>query len=99
MKNIKSFEQLNEGTMISKRNMDLAEFKSQGSFFNREPHSNSSPTHGITMAELNEERKNDLEREIDNVLMRYKPKMDAGEIHTALEKTAERWFKKYMFNK
>lgn len=32
-KTIKTFSQLNEGTLISKRNMDLDSFRSQGSFF------------------------------------------------------------------
>ena len=80
MKNLKSFEQLNEGTMISKRNMDLAEFKSQGSFFNREPHSNDSPVHGKSMSELNEDRSNDLQREMTNVIERYKTKMTPSAI-------------------
>lgn len=80
MKNIKSFEQLNEGTMISKRNMDIDEFKSQGSFFNREPHSNDSPVHNKTIEELNEDRADDMEREMENVIMRYKTKMTVPQI-------------------
>lgn len=88
MKNIKTFEELNEGTMISKRNMDLDEFKSQGSFFNREPHSNDSPAHGISIEELNEDRANDLEREITNVLTRFKTKMDKKAICVVLDKLA-----------
>ena len=90
MKNIKSFEQLNEGTMISKRNMDLAEFKNQGSFFNREPHSNDSPVHGKSMNELNEERSGDLERELTNVITRYKTKMDPEAIFDVLDLLANR---------
>ena len=85
MKNIKSFEELNEGTMISKRNMDLDEFKSQGSFFNREPHSNDSPVHGKSIQELNEDRANDLERELTNVITRFKTKMDKKSISDVLE--------------
>ncbi len=90
MKNIKTYEQLNEGTMISKRNMDLAEFKNQGSFFNREPHSNDSPVHGKSITEINEERKGDLERELTNVITRYKVKMDPEEIYDVLHLLAER---------
>lgn len=90
MKNIKSFEQLNEGTMISKRNMDLDEFKSQGSFFNREPHSNDSPVHGKSMNELNEERAGDLERELTNVITRFKTKMDPEAIFDVLDLLANR---------
>ena len=85
MKNLKSFEQLNEGTLIQKKNMDLDEFKSQGSFFNREPHSNESPAHGKSITELNEERKSDLQRELENVIARYKKKMDPEAIHDVLE--------------
>lgn len=89
MKNIKTFGQLNEGSLIRVKNMDLDEFKSQGSFFNREPHSNDSPVHGKSIAELNEERKNDLQRELENVIARYKTKMDAEEIYDILHTLAE----------
>lgn len=85
MKNIKTYNELNEGTMISKRNMDLDEFKSQGSFFNREPHSNDSPVHGKSMTELNEERKSDLQRELENVIARYKTKMAPEKIFDVLD--------------
>jgi hypothetical protein len=33
MDNLKTFDELNEGTMISKRNMDLDDFRKQGTFF------------------------------------------------------------------
>jgi hypothetical protein len=80
---------VNEGTMISKRNMDLDEFKSQGSFFNREPHSNDSPVHGKSITELNEDRANDLERELTNVITRFKTKMDKKAISAVLDNLAK----------
>jgi hypothetical protein len=96
MKNIKTYDQLNEGTMISKRNASLEEFKSQASFFNREPHSNDSPAHTITMAELNEDRQNDMKREIQNVIMRYKTKMATEQIYNVLKDLAhEARYKKH----
>jgi hypothetical protein len=91
MKNIKTFDELNEGTMISKRNMDLEAFKHQGSFFNREPHSNDSPVHdGKSMKDLNEERSGDLLMELTNVVSRYKTKMDPEAIYDVLHLLAER---------
>lgn len=86
----KLWEHVNEGTMISKRNMDLDAFKHQGSFFNREPHSNDSPVHGKSIKELNEERSGDLLMELTNVITRYKTKMKPEAIFDVLHLLAER---------